>query len=102
MVPGFGGSLSPDGRFLLTGPDRSRAPRLYDARSGERLDAWEPIWRVLAAVFTGPDRVAWLVEDLRGDGLRLITCGPRVGDACESSMRLGEPDRVLLAGDSRR
>jgi hypothetical protein len=99
-VPGFGGSLSPDGRLVLTGPDRGREPRLYDARSGERLDAWGPAWSVQAAVFQGADEVTWLVEQ---DGERaLLTCGPVAGDACSDFVVLGDVDRVLLAGDSRR
>ena len=100
VFPGFGGSLSPDGRLALTGPDQGREPQLYDARSGERLDNRGPSWSVKAAVFSGADRVTWLYEQ---DGEHaLLTCGPERGDACWDLVVLGHVDDVLLAGDSRR
>jgi hypothetical protein len=99
---GFGGVLSPDGRFVLTGPDQRRQPRLFDARTGERLDAWGPSWHVHAAAFSGTDEVTWLVEDLPSGELSFLVCGPRSGDACPRFVRLGDPDEVVLAGDSRR
>jgi hypothetical protein len=100
VVQGFGGTLSHDGRLVLTGPDRGRAPRLYDARSGERLDAWGPAWSIKAAVFSGPEQVSWLFEQ---DGEQaLLTCRPREPYSCWDFVELGKVDRVLLAGDSRR
>ncbi len=50
-------------------------PRLYDARTGERFDTWDPGgWRVLDATFVDGDRVAWLAD--RDDGHAvLVVCG---------------------------
>ena len=52
-VPGFGGTLSPDGRLVLAGRGAAREPPLYDARTGDRArHAWSPTeWQVRAATF---------------------------------------------------
>ena len=93
--------MSADGRLVLTGPDAGREPRLYDARSGDRLDAWGPGWRVRAAAFAGPTRVTWLVEQDRRAG-DLLTCDTARPATARALVELGEPEEVLLAGDSRR
>jgi hypothetical protein len=98
VIPGFGGSLSADGRLLLTGPDRGRAPRLYDARTGERLDGWGAAWNIRAATFADVDQVTWLFD--QGGELALLTCAAREYD-CSDLVVVGEPEKVLLAGDSR-
>jgi len=101
-MPGFGGSLSADGRLVLTRANTEREPMLYDARTGERVDSWfPPQWHVLDATFTGTDRVTWLVA--RGDGLTLVTCGSTRDPApCSDAADLGDARSVLLAGDSTR
>jgi hypothetical protein len=101
-MPGFGGSLSADGRLVLTEANAEREPMLYDARNGERVDSWfPPEWHVLDATFTGTDRVTWLVA--RGDGLTLVTCGStRDATPCSDAADLGDARSVLLAGDSTR
>jgi hypothetical protein len=103
LIPGFGGSLSADGRLVLTGPDPGREPQLYNSWSGERVDSWfPPGWHVVAATFATADRVAWLVD--RGAGsLTLITCGStRAGVPCSDGVILGSARTALLAGDSTR
>ncbi len=101
LIPGFGGTLSADGRLVLTGPDPGREPRLYDARSGDRVDSWfPPDWHVLAATFATADRVAWLVDRGPG-GLSLITCGSTgMPGRCSDGVDLGSADTALLAGDT--
>jgi hypothetical protein len=100
VFPGFGGSLSSDGRLVLTASDRGLEPRLYDARSGELLDDWVPDGAIEAAVFSGADRITWLFEQQDG-GHALVTCGPARGDPCRDFVELGQVDLALLAGDSR-
>jgi hypothetical protein len=103
LIPGFGGTLSADGRLVLTGPDPGREPQLYDARTGARVDSWfPPEWHILAATFASADRVAWLVDRGAGD-LTLITCGRTDAAApCSDGVDLGSPSTALLAGDSTR
>jgi hypothetical protein len=99
---GFGGSLSPNGRFVLTGPQQHRRPRLLDARTGEQVEVWDEPGHPLAATFTGSHRVTWLV-DAAGDGeLSIIPCTTSVPISCSGAISLGRPERALLAGDSRR
>jgi hypothetical protein len=101
-VPGFGGSLSPDGRMVLTGPDEGREPRLFDARTGEALELWTPSSHARAAVFAAVDRVTWLVDGQEGGALILVTCSASPTISCSDVVDLGDPEQVLLAGDSRR
>ena len=99
--PGFGGSLSSDGRLVLTGPEQGREPRLYDTRSGDRLDAWRPDWPVRVAVFADGGRVSWLADQGGGE-LVIVTCGTTARSACSRYVELGQVEDVLLAGDTRR
>ena len=99
--PGFGGSLSSDGRLVLTGPEQGREPRLYDTRSGDRLDTWRPDWQVRAAVFADGGRVSWLADQGGGE-LVIVTCGTATGSDCSGYVELGQVEDVLLAGDTRR
>ncbi len=98
---GFGGSLSSDGRLVLTGPEQGREPRLYDTRSGDQLDAWRPDWLVRAAVFADGGRVSWLADQGGGE-LVIVTCGTTARSACSGYVELGQVEDVLLAGDTRR
>jgi hypothetical protein len=102
IITGFGGSLSADGRLVLTGPDKGREPQLYDARSGNLLRQPLPARHVPAATFAGPDEVVWLVDDRPVKGWLLVTCDTSPPVDCGQFVRLGDPDKVLLAGDSRR
>ena len=100
-IVGFGGSLSSDGRFALTGPQEGRQPRLHDTRTGDQVPVWRASDQPVAAVFTDTDRVTWLV-DVGGSGtLSLLTCGTFV-PTCSDEVDLGDAKRALLAGDSRR
>jgi hypothetical protein len=101
LVSGLGGSLSPDGRYVLTGPAGGRQPDLYDARTGERVAGWfPPEWRVRAASFVGDDRVAWLVD--RGDDLHpdrlLVTCA--ISGGCTDVVEPPGRATPLLAQDT--
>jgi hypothetical protein len=98
--PGFGGSLSPDGRLVLTGPDQGRSPRLVDARTGGSLGAWAPAGRIVAATFAGSGEIAWLFE--QGGELAILTCDPEPFPDCSGFVAVGDPDEVLLARDTRR
>jgi hypothetical protein len=102
LFPGFGGTLSSDGRLVITGPREGHQQRLYDARTGEEVPLAAPSWRVLSGAFVSADTVVWLVEDLRTAGLLLATCGTAPPVSCSGYVDLGRPDRVLLAVDSRR
>jgi hypothetical protein len=102
LLPGFGGTLSSDGRFVLTGPDEGREPTLYDARTGRPVHLRAPNWHARAGVFAGPDTVAWLVDDRQSGGQLLVTCDTYRPIDCTGYLDLGDPGRVLLAGDSRR
>ncbi len=101
-VPGFGGSLSSDGRFVLTGAEQHRQPRLYDARSGEEEDVWGAAVERLGAVFDDTGRVTWLAHESGAEGPVIATCGLTEPMTCSTAVRLGRATRVLLAGDSRR
>jgi hypothetical protein len=102
VFPGFGGTLSSDGRLVLTGPREGRQQRLYDARTGQSLPLDAPDWQVESGAFVDADTVVWLVEDLRTAGVLLATCGTSTPVSCRGYVDLGRPHRVLLAVDSRR
>ena len=81
VVAGFGGTLSADGRLVLTdahGRPRARAVRRADRRRARH--SWFPAeWRVRSATFVSDDRVAWLV-DRGAEGHLIVTCSL---EACE-------------------
>ena len=100
-LPGVSGALSGDGRLVITRPVDRGEPRLYDARTGERLDTWYPGgWRVLDATFVGDDRVAWLAD--RDDGQAvLVVCGsPGQPMDCAVPHDLGATGTPVIARDS--
>ena len=99
VVAGFGGTLSPDGKLVLTDAMAGREPTLFDARTGAELASWFPAeWRVRSATFVSDDRVAWLV-DRGAEGHLIITCSLEAcGDTVEPEGR-GTP---LIAQDSTR
>lgn len=123
---GYGGALSSDGRYALTGTQEYRRPRLHDARTGEQVDSWPLGQSPVAAVFVsgvdpgdpggrggpdpdgpgplggtaGSDHIVWLVEQ-SGD-LALVSCSVAPVPDCSVEVDLGRPDRVVVAGDSRR
>ena len=100
-LPGVSGSLSGDGRLVITRPVDRGEPRLYDARTGERLDTWYPGgWRVLDATFVGDDRVAWLADRDDGDAV-LVVCGsPGQPMDCAVAHDLGATGTPVIARDS--
>ena len=100
-LPGVSGSLSADGRLVITRPVDRGEPRLYDARTGERLDSWYPGgWRVLDATFVGDDRVAWLADRDDGDAV-LVVCGsPGQPMDCAVAHDLGATGTPVIARDS--
>ncbi len=100
-LPGVSGSLSADGRLVIVDPVDADEPRLYDARTGERLDTWYPGgWKVLDATFVGDDRVAWLAD--RDDGhVVMVVCGtPGHPMDCSFPVDLHATGVPLLAKDS--
>jgi hypothetical protein len=101
-VTGFGGALSADGRFVLTGAQQYRRPRLYDARTGRQADAWPTGTSPVAAVLHGDDGIAWLLEEDRTGERILRSCRLALTTRCSGEVDLGRPERVVLAGDSRR
>jgi hypothetical protein len=100
LVSGFGGTLSADGRHVLSGTAGGRQPHLYDARSGDRLDTWGPQWDVRGATFSEGGLVTWLVEQ-EGEYL-LMSCVARPWPTCSTYVRIGRASDALLAGDSRQ
>jgi hypothetical protein len=101
-LPGFGGSLSPDGGFVLTGPQQRRQPRLVDTRTGLQVEVWSGQDVPRGAVFDTAGGVAWVVEDDETGLTRIASCTTTSPVSCHDSVELGKPDRVVLADDSRR
>jgi hypothetical protein len=98
-VPGFGGTLSPDGRLVLAGGATGTEPSLFDARTGADLGTPFPDgWQVRAATFVSDDRVAWLV-DRGADGDIIVTCGL---EECTDAVEPEGSDTALIAQDSPR
>jgi len=98
-VPGFGGTLSPDGRLVLAGGVTGTEPALFDARTGADLGTPFPDgWRVRAATFISDDRVVWLVD--RGtEGYLIVTCSP---ERCTDEVEPQGSGMPLIAQDSTR
>jgi hypothetical protein len=98
-VPGFGGTLSPDGRLVLAGGATGTEPSLFDARTGADLGTPFPDrWQVRAATFVSDDRVAWLV-DRGADGDLIVTCSL---EDCTDGVEPEGSDIALIAQDSPR
>ena len=102
-LPGVAGSLSADGRLVISRPVDGGAPQLYDAHSGERLDSWEPgAWRVLDATFVDDDRVAWLAERDDAEAVVVVCGSPGQPMDCSPPLDLGTTGTPLIARDSQR
>jgi hypothetical protein len=98
-VPGFGGTLSPDGRLVLAGGVSGTEPTLFDARTGADLGTPFPDgWRVRAATFVSEDRVAWLV-DRGAEGHLIVTCSL---EECTDEVEPDGSGTPLIAQDSTR
>ena len=98
-VPGFGGTLSPDGRLVLAGGVTGTEPSLFDARTGADLGTPFPDgWRVRAATFVSDDRVAWLV-DRGAEGHLIVTCSL---EECTDEVEPEGSGTPLIAQDSPR
>jgi hypothetical protein len=102
LIAGFGGTLSVDGRYVLTGAQQDRRPRLHHARSGEQVDTWAVGESPLAGVFDGSGGIAWLVEHVETGDLTLRACRAARASSCSDDVYLGQPGRVVVAGDTRR
>ncbi len=99
VVAGFGGTLSADGRLVLTEAMAGREPALFDARTGAELATLFPVeWRVRSATFVSEDRVAWLV-DRGAEGHLIVTCSR---DACDDRVEPEGRGTPLIAQDSTR
>ena len=98
-VPGFGGTLSPDGRLVLAGGATGTEPSLFDARTGADLGTPFPDgWRVRAATFVSDARVAWLV-DRGAEGHLIVTCSL---EECTDEVEPEGSGTPLIAQDSPR
>ena len=99
VIAGFGGTLSPDGRLVLTHEAEGREPGLYDARTGEELASGLPEgWRARAATFVADGRISWLVD--RGSaGHAIVTCSR---EQCDDAVEIQERGTPLIAQDSAR
>jgi hypothetical protein len=98
-LPGFGGTLSPDGRLVLAGGVSGTEPSLFDARTGADLGTPFPDgWRVRAATFVADDRVAWLV-DRGAEGHLIVTCSL---EECTDEVQPEGSGAPLIAQDSPR
>jgi hypothetical protein len=97
--PGFGGTLSADGRLVLAGGVAGTEPSLFDARTGAELGTPFPDeWHVRAATFVSGDRVAWLV-DRGAEGNLIVTCSL---EECTDEVEPEGSGTPLIAQDSPR
>jgi hypothetical protein len=100
-LPGTAGSLSSDGRRVIVQPVDGGEPRLYDARTGDRLDAGTGGGgRILDATFVDDDRVAWLVDRADGHAVVVVCGSPGEPMDCDPPDDLGATGTTLIARDT--